>query len=153
MSSWYKQRGVIRFVLILFAVSAGINYIWEMLQMPLYEDMPFGAPGSWILCFRASIGDGFIILFIWALGSAVFRSPTWFKPLTWRGTALLLLSGLFIAAGIELHALAAGRWAYSALMPLLPVLRVGLSPVLQLLFLPFICMQVSYRAEGRRKNS
>lgn len=142
-----------RFVLILFAVSVGINYIWEMLQMPLYEDMPFGAPSSWILCFRASIGDGFIILFIWALGSAVFRSPSWFKPPTWRGTALLLLSGLFIAVGIELHALATGRWVYSALMLLLPVVEVGLSPVLQLLFLPFICMQVSNLAVRRGKNS
>ncbi len=36
----------------------------------------------------------------------------------------------------EWHAVRAGRWAYSDLMPIVPLLQVGLAPVLQWLVVP-----------------
>ena len=130
-----------RFILRLFIISTAVNYVWEMAQMPLYQDMPFAALSSWLLCFRASLGDGLIIVTIWTLGAGLYKQARWFRPLR-RGPALLLLaSGALIAVAIELHALANQRWAYSDLMPIVPWLEIGLSPFVQLLLLPW-CMMI-----------
>ena len=129
----------------LFSVAVGINFIWEMAQMPLYKDMPFDVLFSWWLCFRASVGDGVIVLAIWAIGATVFRRADWFTPLQPTSTIILLLSGAAIAVGIEIHAISTGRWAYSELMPLLPAVDVGMSPFVQLLLLPFISMKLAIR--------
>jgi hypothetical protein len=125
-----------------------VNYVWEMAQMPLYEDMPFSELSSWLLCFRASLGDGLIIVAIWGIGAAVYRSVFWFRPLRIGPALLLLAAGALIAVLIELHALTARRWAYSDLMPVLPLIGTGLSPLVQLLVLPWCTMMLS----GRRSN-
>lgn len=118
--------------------------------MPLYQDMSFAALSSWLLCFRASLGDGLIILTIWGLGAWLYKRVRWFRPLR-RGPVLLLLaSGAIIAVAIELHAFAGQRWTYSELMPIVPWLEIGLSPFVQLLLLPW-CMMVL--ADLRRSPS
>ena len=130
-----------RFILRLFIISTAVNYVWEMAQMPLYQDMPFAALSSWLLCFRASLGDGLIIVMIWALGAGLYKQVRWFRPLRLGPALLLLASGALIAVAIELHALANQRWAYSDLMPIVPWLEIGLSPFVQLLLLPW-CMMI-----------
>jgi hypothetical protein len=129
-------------VLRLFAVAVGINFIWEMAQMPLYQGMPFDELSSWWLCLRASVGDGVIVVAIWAIGSALFRRFEWYAPLRPAPIAALLITGALIAVGIEIHALGTGRWAYSQLMPTVPLLGVGLSPLVQLLVLPYLSMKL-----------
>ncbi len=124
------------FLLRLFTLSVLINYVWEMLQMLFYQNMPFNELKSWLLCFRASLGDGIIILFIWFIGYIVYRRTGWFDLKSASSLAIILLSGALVAIGIEIHALSTGRWAYSNLMPVIPVIGVGLSPLLQLLLLP-----------------
>lgn len=136
------------FILRLFFISAAVNFVWEMAQMPLYENMPFDSLMSWWLCFRASLGDGIIVAFIWAIGAVLFREQRWFEVLTPLRAAILLTTGALIAVGIEYVALLRGRWSYSALMPLVPLLDVGLSPFLQLLVLPLPLMRWS--AHGKR---
>jgi hypothetical protein len=116
-----------------------------MAQMPLYQNMPFDALSSWLICFRASLGDGVIVLAIWALGAAVYRRLDWFRPVRPGSLAILVLSGAAIAVAIEIHALATDRWAYSDLMPLVPVVEVGLSPFVQLLVLPLLSMKLAIR--------
>ena len=130
----------IRFLLRLFIVAVGINFIWEMAQMPLYRNMPFDDPQSWWFCFRASLGDGVIVMIIWAIGAALFRAYHWYRPLGRLGAPVLLLSGAVIAVAIEIHAISAGRWAYSELMPIVPAVGVGASPFVQLLILPWLSM-------------
>ena len=129
------------FIFRLFIISTAVNYVWEMAQMPLYQDMSFAALSSWLLCFRASLGDGLIIVTIWALGAGLYKRVSWYRPLHLGPALLLLASGALIAVAIELHALAAQRWAYSELMPIVPWLEIGLSPFVQLLLLPW-CMMI-----------
>ena len=140
-----RYSGAIHRVFRLFAVAVGINFIWEMAQMPLYSDMPFDEFFSWWLCLRASFGDGVIVLAIWAIGAALFRRFQWFEPLRPGPVAVLLLAGTLIAVGIETHALETGRWAYSDLMPILAVVDAGASPLVQLLVLPFLSMKLGMR--------
>lgn len=62
----------------------------------------------------------------------------------------MLVTGLLIGIGIEWVAINKfGRWAYTADMPLLPGLDVGLLPVLQMLLLPQVIFRVAARWTGR----
>ncbi|MDF1567679.1 MAG: hypothetical protein RQ801_13635 [Spirochaetaceae bacterium] len=129
----------------LFLWAVATNYLWEMLQMPLFAEMEFSDPKSWLICFRASLGDGVIVLTIWVIGFAVFRKTAWAENLDARSIPILLLSGSLIAIGIEWLALEAGRWRYSEIMPLVPLVNVGLIPFLQLLILPWISIRLASR--------
>lgn len=142
-----------RFLFRVFVISVAVNYVWEMAQMPLYERMPFDSVRSWLVCFRAALGDGVIVLTIWAAGAAVFRRVHWFTPLTPLTALVALAAGATIAVGIELHALSAERWAYSSLMPILPGINVGVSPLIQLLVLPWPAMRLADYLSQRRRSS
>jgi hypothetical protein len=131
------------FFIRLFVVSVGINYLWEMAQMPFYEGMSFQNLISWLLCFRASLGDGIIILAIWAAGFVVFRRIDWYRRINLKSVFVLVTSGVLIASVIEIHALKIGRWSYSPNMPLVSPWDVGLTPLLQLIVLPVLVMYIA----------
>jgi len=42
------------------------------------------------------------------------------------------LGGLVAAIAMEIWALNTGRWVYSSLMPIIPIIKTGLSPTIQL---------------------
>ena len=120
----------------LFVISVPLNFVWELAQMPLYvEDgklLEFAAH-----CIVPSLGDGVIVLIIFGMGWWVLRRADWFVRPRASAYALMLVTGLIIAVLIEWIAVyGLGRWSYTARMPILPVLGVGLSPVLQMLLLP-----------------
>ena len=117
--------------------------------MPLYKNMPFDELSSWLACLRASLGDGLIILIIWGVGAAFYRSVFWFRYVSVGRVALLLVAGALVAVSIELHALALDRWAYSSSMTIVPVAGVGLSPLLQLILLPWPSMKAAANLHPR----
>jgi hypothetical protein len=56
----------------------------------------------------------------------------------------MLITGLAIAVSVELLAVnALGQWAYTARMPIVPGLDVGLAPVAQMLVLPPIVFRLA----------
>jgi hypothetical protein len=131
-----KTLPVLRTLATLFAISVPPNFIWEVAQMPLYvEDgklLEFAAH-----CIVPSLGDGVIVLMIFGVGWIVWRRVDWFVRTAWSARILMLMTGLVIAVLVEWVAVYGfGRWSYTANMPLLPVLNIGLSPVLQMLLLP-----------------
>jgi len=112
------------------------NYLWELAQAPLYMGMErFRA--VWWHCFVASLGDGLLVLGIFAMGWLLLRQQRWFvHPGIW-GYGVMVTTGLVIgitAEWVAVHVL--GRWMYTAWMPRVPGLAVGLVPVLQMLLLP-----------------
>ena len=131
----------------LFSVAVAVNFVWEMAQMSLYVPT-----GSWAqdsaACFRASLGDGGMVLVIYAAGALLFRRLDWFRRPRASGYAVMLTMGLMLAAGFEMAALRSGRWAYSASMPRLPLTGgLGLLPMLQMLILPPIVFKVTSAIE------
>ena len=102
-----------------------VNFLWEMLQAPLYTCYAEFLSCVW-LCFRASLGDVILVLTLYGL-------------FLWRHSRpLVVLAGILLALGIEWHALATDRWAYTENMPLIPILNVGLTPILQMAILPLL---------------
>ena len=126
----------------LFFWAVVINLLWEMAQMGLYA-----STGSWIRdsagCVRASLGDGGIVLALYAAGATVFRRLDWFRRPGFVGYAVMLAMGVILAAAFEVTALHSGRWAYKASMPRLPMAAgLGLLPMLQMIMLPPIIFKV-----------
>jgi hypothetical protein len=118
-----------------FVVAVAVNFAWEIVQSPLFAPMGGWLLGTW-RCFVASLGDGVIVLAIAAAGSLLFRRADWFVRPGATGYLFTGALGLAVAVGIEIGALATGRWSYSEQMPLIPVVQVGVAPALQMLVLP-----------------
>lgn len=113
----------------LLVVSFGLNWLWEMAQMPAFVET---ARRSWretaLQCAAFSVGDAVLTWAIYAVGATAARR---IRSLT-RLKFLLLISalGAITAVFIELIANAMGYWSYSQRMPI--VFGVGLLPILQL---------------------
>lgn len=136
----------------LFVVSVPLNFLWEIAQMPLYVDggklLEFAAH-----CIIPSLGDGIIVLVIFSVGWVVLHRSDWFDRPGLAGYALMLFTGFAIAVIIEWGAVyVIDRWSYTASMPQLPGLGVGLSPVLQILVLPPVIFKVAAWWLNRRQR-
>jgi hypothetical protein len=124
----------------------GLNYAWEMLQMPLYQGFEDGA--GWRECFLAALGDVAILAVLYGAMALAARSGRWFERLSPGRVALLAAAGALAAVLVELQALAAGRWSYTPAMPRIPVLNVGWVPVLQMVVIPLALALASRRFRG-----
>jgi hypothetical protein len=125
-----------------FVVAVLVNYPWELAQSPLYVGMG-SLRQMWWHCFRASLGDGLLVLLIFATGWLVLRRWYWFVHPGAHGYFLMLVTGLVIGVIVEWTAVhVAERWAYTAEMPRVPRLCVGLVPVLQMLVLPPLIFRI-----------
>ena len=83
------------------------------------------------------------MLLIFATAWVVLRRQTQFVQPGMRGYFLMLVVGLVVGVSVEWAAgLVAERWAYTAQMPLVPRLGVGIVPILQMLVLPPLIFRV-----------
>ena len=117
-----------------------LNFPWEFLQVPLFADMA-GAP-HWTAikrCAIATLGDIAIMLIAYWFVAAVAGSRHWIAGPKAAHLAMFVGAGVAITVVIEWLALR-GRWldgwGYSSLMPVVPGLGIGLSPLVQWLVLP-----------------
>lgn len=134
----------IKFVITLFVVAYVLNLLWENLQKPSF----LGFEVFWksgITCYVAAFGDALIIIGIYFLIALIRKKYYWFSIRTKEEVVLLLVFGFVVAILFEKFALTTNRWEYTALMPIIPLLNVGLVPILQMILLPFITLQMTYK--------
>lgn len=113
----------------IFIVSFVLNFVWEHMHSVLYVHYK-GGPITDFILFRATLGDA---LFITAMSIPFFRISVLRQNL-W----LYIPLAIACAAFLELFALSTGRWEYTDLMPLVPFIKTGLSPTLQLGILGYL---------------
>jgi len=126
--------------IIIFSIP--INFIWEMAQMPFYQNMPWDLDLS-LFCLVASFGDALMILIIFLTVALLVKNKDWLLNLTIRNILLALIIGFIIAVLVEQYALENNMWAYSKIMPYLPIWNIGISPVLQMMILPLIIFKLT----------
>lgn len=134
-----------------------LHFVWEFLQVPTYAGM--AELNHWDgvkVCTSATVGDvGFALTAFWVTSLAA-RSRRWVaEPRTWQ-LALFVLVGVMLTVGFEhYYTQVSLRWTYSDLMPLVPPLGTGLSPLIQWIVVPLLVASLTGRLvefSGRREK-
>ena len=129
----------------ILAVAFLLNWIWEATHAAAYVEST--GPFLYRLrhCLPMAGTDALWTLALWAIVTALW----WGADGQVRRRAALAVLGAATAIVVEWAALAEGRWTYNALMPIVPVVNVGLWPVAQMTVLPVIT--VALAAASRRR--
>lgn len=123
------------------------HFVWEMIQVPWFVGMAEASHGSVVwLCIRATGGDVLILLSSFWLASLIVGNRRWLLKGKPKPAVILVATGLVVTIGLEW--LATGpleRWVYADAMPIIPLVNVGLAPLLQWALLPPLIMWLSRR--------
>lgn len=129
------------------ALLLAANLAWEVAHLPLYTLWTEGSPGTiaWAV-LHCTAGDGVIGATTLALALVLTRARDWPRSGFGRVAVLATLLGVAVTVALEwLNVEVRGSWAYAAAMSRLPPLGTGLSPVLQWLLLPPVCLLAARR--------
>ena len=116
------------------------NLAWEAAQLPLYTLWREGTPGEQAFAVLHCTGGDVLIatatLLLALMTAGDGRWPS-HPPIYRRVAALALVLGVFYTIFSEwLNIVVRQSWAYSDLMPVVPVIDTGLSPLLQWIVVP-----------------
>ncbi len=122
-----------------------LNLIWEKSHIALYKDYEvFVSRLPLPVAVYASLVDMSIILLIYILIAAEVKKFFWIENFDKRAMTLSIVFGSAIAIIIEMQGLAQRKWAYNELMPIIPFVQIGVSPVLQMIVLPIITFYITH---------
>ncbi len=140
-----------KMIRIILGLAFVLNFLWEMAQMPLFKNMPFNGQTT-LFCALATIADCIMVLLLYLGFGLRYKDPMWFRQPDLLPVLLLIIAGGLGAVLAEKAHLLSGNWAYSSYMPLVPVVDVGLSPVLQFMVLPATVCYVASAIMGRLRK-
>jgi hypothetical protein len=127
------------------------NWLWEMAQMFAYTEMTRLPWQQTVLtCTLATCGDVLATLFVYGLISLVRRDVRWGFHSNGTDYAWAAAFGAAIAVSIEKTAIIFRQWSYTDVMPIVPVLDVGLLPFLQLALLIPLTLWGAARFSGNQ---
>ncbi|KAF0171217.1 MAG: hypothetical protein FD162_3145 [Rhodobacteraceae bacterium] len=129
---------------------AALNLVWEAGQMPLYTLWQTGTP--WEITYailHCTIGDILIAAVSLATALKVFGATVWPD----KRYGLVAGAAMVIAVGYTLfsewwNVEIRQAWAYRDIMPRLPGIGTGLSPVMQWLFVPALAFWLVWPRSG-----
>jgi len=85
-----------------------------------------------------AIKDGLVTVTLYLVVGMLVKNVGWGKRFSQRRFAFLIVLGFLWAVGVEYHAVeVARRWAYAPSMPIIPIINIGVAPVLQMVIIPF----------------
>lgn len=117
-----------------------VNLPWEVLQAPLFAGHAEAPHFTVFLsCLQATVGDAVIMLVAHGLASGFAGDRLWLLRPSIADLARFMATGILVTVGIESLATRGWwvqAWSYSASMPVVPGLGVGLAPLAQWLILP-----------------
>lgn len=151
---WYRSSHSWRIIGLRYVPAlAALNLVWETAHLPLYtlwreasaDDIVFAV-------WHCTLGDVMIGTFALMAALTLMQSG---EPSSWR---LKVVMSIAVAGSVAytifsewLNVSVRQSWAYSDLMPILPPLETGLSPVLQWILIPPVAM--AFAAQRRPRFS
>ena len=119
-------------------VSAVGHLIWEILQLPLYVIWTAGTGREIAFAIIHCVAGDLIIATLSLVAALLLvGSPAWPRERLIKVMTATLAIGIGYTVFSEwLNTTVRKTWAYSELMPTLPMLGTGLSPLLQWLIVP-----------------
>ena len=120
---------------------AGANLLWEASQLPLYTVWQVGTLREKVVAVVHCTGADILIAVTSLVLALIVFGSGW--PLAvsarWRVTAAALALGVGYTVFSEwLNVTVRETWAYSKLMPIVPLIGLGLSPLAQWIVIPLI---------------
>lgn len=116
-------------------------FLWEMWQMPFYDQSGLAFMDMVRGCSLGSFGDAGIMVFAYRVAAAVTGSRNWIVDLPRKAVLLYLAIGLLITVAVEHIAINAEfGWRYSDLMPREPVFGTGLVPIVMWIVVPLVTL-------------
>ncbi len=124
-----------------------LNLLWEGIQAPLFvfEQQTSTFLLSGCLLFCSGVDVIMTLTAYWVLSVAV-RDRYWFLSKKLKCWFSFVSIGLILALVSEYTAIhTRNLWEYSSLMPVIPGLNIGLTPILQwLIFPPFVLILLTH---------
>ncbi|MBI4448834.1 hypothetical protein HY641_02290 [Candidatus Woesearchaeota archaeon] len=118
--------------IVVFVIGFFLNLLWESIHAVLfYKDHAAYAASYFVrmILYVSSI-DGLLLVGILYLSHLFFRRHCGLEEVGLREVIFILVSGILIAAMIELKALYLKQWVYTDMMP--TIFGMGFSPLIQL---------------------
>lgn len=121
------------------------HLIWEILQLPLYTLWTTGKHKEQVFAIlHCTVGDAMIA------GLSLLVALALFGRVTWPSTGVSRVYAASLALGIGytiysewLNSSVRGSWAYSDLMPVVPMIGTGLAPLLQWIVVPTLAQRIA----------
>ena len=125
-----------KFLFVLWLAAFGLNMLWESAQVFAFSSLDKASAFEvFILVTIASIADAFITLAAFLIVALLRRNWQWRKSAGVSDFLIFAVVGMLSAVLIETIALSRGTWTYGDYMPIIPLLKIGLLPFLQLTIL------------------
>ena len=141
MRNIIEYNQIIKKVAVVFAAAFVLNAVWENLHSLLYANYMRGQITEYIL-LRAALADAVMIL--------ILAAPFIIIPAIKKWSWMIIPFGMILAVLIELWAMQTGRWSYNEYMPIVPILSVGLTPLIQLGLLGYLSYKIQEWVIGRK---
>lgn len=154
MTKWYAHRQSWSFILRRYLPRLALcSLAWEVTQLPLYTIFEDARPG-WIAfavahCTAGDILIGAMTLILALILNRAGDPADW--PMVRIGVLTVALSISYTLLSERLN-IARGSWAYSSMMPVLPWIEVGISPLLQWIVVPLVAFSWAGRQLGARTS-
>jgi hypothetical protein len=138
----------LRAITIYMAVILVANLIWETLQLPLYTIWTTGtARDKAFAVIHCTLGDALIALSTLILALVSVGTKNWPDERHNLVLAVAIILGVGYTIFSEwLNIVVRTSWAYSSLMPVVPVIGTGLAPLMQWILIPAIGLTRARRA-------
>jgi hypothetical protein len=124
----------------LLAVALPVYFAWEMVQAPFFTGMPADGLAASTICALATLGDGVLVTLVATAAAVLYRDGRWFAPPSVSRYGVVVAIGVVLQIAVEwvmVHGF--DRWGYAPSQPVLPVVRIGILPVLQpIVLLPLV---------------
>ncbi len=132
-SARHSRRVTVQEALRVLVMAFFLNWIWEATHAAAYVEST--GPFLYRLrhCLPMAGTDTLWTMALWAIVTGAIQR----RNSAWRLSAVAAF-GAVSAVAVERVALADGRWTYNALMPIVPIVDVGLWPVAQMTILPVL---------------
>lgn len=138
---------VLRRYLVFMAVG---NLVWEFAHMPLFTLWETGSPGEIVFAaLHCTAGDILVALSALTASLLLFGTGQWPGQGYWRVALPAIGIGLGYTLFSEwLNIEVREAWAYREVMPVVPLLNAGITPLAQWVILPSLAFWLAARGRG-----
>lgn len=124
---------IVKKIALIFLLGFLFNMVWENFHHYFYIHYQ-GQEITQLILIRAALFDASFI----ALVGLLFLKNSYFQKRLWLAVAI----GVAFAISLEIFALSTNRWAYNELMPIIPIIKTGLTPTIQLGLLSYLAYKI-----------